>query len=151
MSLWLADTNVLLRAIQRDDLHTRTLARTALKTIHRRGDSVCVLPQNLMELWAVATRPLDVNGLGLSVQHAARAVSVCESFFAVLPETAAIFPEWRRLVLAYQVVGLKAHDTHLVAAMVVHSVKRILTFDAHDFSRYREIEAVQPIQLAGGP
>src|SRR5262245_45127833 len=63
MSLWLADTNVLLRAIQRDAWKLRSVARDALKAVYRNGDSVCVFPQNLIELWNVLTRPLNVNGL----------------------------------------------------------------------------------------
>ena len=34
--------------------------------------------------------------------------------------------------------------TRLVAAMRVHGVKRILTFNAKDFARYVAIEAVHP-------
>ena len=32
--------------------------------------------------------------------------------------------------------GAKVHDTRLVAAMNVHGVGRILTFNANDFTRY---------------
>ena len=53
----LADTNVLLRGIQRDNVELRSVARAALKRLYRRGDSVCVFPQNLIELLNVCTRP----------------------------------------------------------------------------------------------
>jgi predicted nucleic acid-binding protein len=147
MSLWLADTNVLLRSIQRDSPRLRSLARDALKAIYRRGDSVCIFPQNLIELWSVSTRPLDVNGLGLSLLETGRNVARCESFFTVLPETPAIFPEWRRLVTAFGVSGVKVHDARLVAAMNVHAVKNILTFDVEDFRRYPGIQILAPREL----
>jgi predicted nucleic acid-binding protein len=35
-------------------------------------------------------------------------------------------------------------DARLVAAMRVHGVKRILTFNDKDFVRYTDIEAVHP-------
>jgi predicted nucleic acid-binding protein len=37
----------------------------------------------------------------------------------------------------------------LVAAMRVHAVKRILTFNEKDFARYPGIEAVHPRSLTG--
>jgi predicted nucleic acid-binding protein len=38
---------------------------------------------------------------------------------------------------------VKVHDARLVAAMNVHGVRRLLTFDAGDFARCG-IEALQP-------
>ena len=68
----------------------------------------------------------------------------CESFFTVLPDTPAIFPEWKRLVTTYRISGLKVHDARLVAAMNVHGVKYIVTFDVEDFKRYQEIQVLHP-------
>jgi predicted nucleic acid-binding protein len=39
---------------------------------------------------------------------------------------------------------VQVHDARLVAAMRVHSVKRILTFNDKDFARYTDIAAVHP-------
>ncbi len=41
------------------------------------------------------------------------------------------------------VQGVKVHDARLVAAMNVHNVRRILTFDTGDFARYG-VEVLQP-------
>ena len=140
----LADTNVLLRGIQRGNLQSRSVARTALKRLYRRGDSVCVSPQNLIELWNVCTRPKAVNGLGMAIKDVQYYLARCELFFRVLPETPEIFPEWKRLVSAYGVSGLKVHDARLVAAMSIHGVKSILTFDVEDFKRYAGITVLHP-------
>ena len=43
-----------------------------------------------------------------------------------------------------RVSGQKVHDARLVAAMNVHDVKTILTFDVDDFSRYRFIRVLHP-------
>ena len=67
-----------------------------------------------------------------------------ESFFAILPETPELFTTWRELVVTYQVSGTKVHDARLVAAMTLHHVSRILTFNTQDFGRYRHIEAINP-------
>ena len=57
---------------------------------------------------------------------------------------------WRRLVVTYAVSGKNVHDAKLVAAMNVHGVKSILTFNAKDFVRYSEITVVSPAEVAGG-
>jgi len=46
----------------------------------------------------------------------------------------------------HSVLGSKVHDARLVAAMKVHGVRKILTFDTGDFTRYG-IEAVHPASL----
>jgi predicted nucleic acid-binding protein len=44
---------------------------------------------------------------------------------------------------------VQVHDARLAASMMVHGVRRILTFNARDFTRFTAIEAVDPAQLAG--
>lgn len=146
MKAYLADTNLLLRAIQNQDQTLRALARDAIKKLYRRGDSVCICPQNLVELWSVSTRPLNVNGLGLQIPETQKNIARCEAFFKVLPETPEIFEEWKRLVAKHQVSGLQVHDARLVAAMNVHRIASIVTFDTGDFQRYA-VEVLHPANL----
>jgi predicted nucleic acid-binding protein len=61
-----------------------------------------------------------------------------------LPDTPDIFSEWERLVETYEVSGRQAHDARLVAAMHVHDVTHLLTFNTDDFKRFVEITAVNP-------
>ena len=70
--------------------------------------------------------------------------------FPVIPETPAIFPEWKRLVTLHRVSGLQVHDARIVAAMNVHRVKHILTFDAGDFKRYPGIQVFHPERILSG-
>ena len=44
----------------------------------------------------------------------------------------------------YKVIGRRVHDTRLVAAMNVHSVTHLLTFNTDDFKRYDGITVVDP-------
>jgi predicted nucleic acid-binding protein len=67
--------------------------------------------------------------------------------FAVLPDHPAIYDHWRRLVVARGVIGSQVYDTRLVAAMAVHAVGRILTFNAGDFARYG-IEVIHPLAVS---
>jgi predicted nucleic acid-binding protein len=129
-------------------------ARQALQQLAGAGAALCVAPQNLIELWVVATRPLPVNGLGLTPAQAEAEVANFKAAFRLLPETPALFPEWERLAALYNVCGKQAHDARLVAAMKVHGVGRILTFNTGDFSRYAAgegIQVVDPVVAAAPP
>lgn len=145
---YLLDTNVLLRRIQRTHPN-HLVARKAIKTLQFRGDTVCIVPQNLIELWAVSTRPVASNGFGLLPEQANRVTLRLEKLFPLLRDSGEIYDEWRSLVLTYGVSGKNVHDARLVAAMKVHGMKNILTFNAKDFVRYRDITVVNPDDVAG--
>ncbi|BDC48570.1 hypothetical protein F183_A08860 [Bryobacterales bacterium F-183] len=70
--------------------------------------------------------------------------------FEVLPETDQIYPTWERLVRDHNVSGKPSHDAHLVAAMLVHGVRRVLTFDRTGFSRFPAVQAIHPADHARG-
>src|SRR5262245_54162011 len=125
---YVADSNILLRIVQDDHpMHTEAL-RAAVRLM-RQDEVIYALPQNLYETWVVATRPVANNGLGLTVQEARREINGIESLFASLPDTPAIYPEWKNLVTQYSVSGRPAHDARIVAAMHVHGISHILTFN----------------------
>jgi predicted nucleic acid-binding protein len=52
----LLDTNLLIRMTRSHDPQSG-VARTAIQTLLRKGERLIVVPQNLYEFWAVATRP----------------------------------------------------------------------------------------------
>ncbi len=139
----LADTNILIRSI--DQTHPmQAEATAALTTLLRSGERLYVTPQNMIEFWNVCTRPLDRNGLGLSPTEADREASRLEGVLTLLPDVPAIYPEWRRLVVAHSVSGVRVHDARIVAAMNVYGVSNLLTFNGPDFARYPGIQAVHP-------
>jgi predicted nucleic acid-binding protein len=139
----LVDTNVILRSLHRNHPQHRA-ARDAIRRLNGEGHRICVASQNLVELWTVFTRPIENNGFGLTPAQADRVLARVESSVFRLPDTDRIYSEWRRLVVAHGVSGKKTHDTRLVAAMSVHAVVRILTFNVEDFSRYSGIQVVHP-------
>ena len=139
----LVDTNVLLRAIRRDDLLCR-VARDSLRRLRRLGYTLCVTPQNVKEFWNVCTRPTDNNGLGLSIAAAERQTRFLERRFSILADSELTYQEWRRLVPAAEVRGKQVHDAYLVAAMKAHGIARILTFNTQDFNRYKD-ENIEPV------
>jgi predicted nucleic acid-binding protein len=68
--------------------------------------------------------------------------------FRLLDDTPAILPEWERLVVAHSVLGKNAHDARLVAAMRVHGVTHLLTFNDGDFRRFAGITVLTPASIA---
>ena len=139
----LADTNLILRRLHRAHPQYR-LARGAITHFSKNGNCVCVTSQNLIELWAVATRPVENNGYGLTPDQADRVIARVEASLFRLPDSDDVYGEWRRLVVQHRVSGKKTHDARIVAAMNVCGVTHILTFNRPDFSRYPEITVVDP-------
>ena len=140
---YLVDTNVLLRIIQVNHSMHADAIRAAI-TLGEQGNELFVIGQNLIEFWAVATRPESSNGLALSVADTVAHIETFKQTFSVLPDTPEIFPAWERLAQAHAISGRESHDTRLVAAMLVHGVTHILTFNTEDFKRYPEITVVNP-------
>jgi predicted nucleic acid-binding protein len=131
----LVDTNVLLRRTQPDHA-SHTAAVESVATLLNTGEPVCFTLQNITEFWNVITRPVASNGLGFSAGTAAEEVAKIERVLTLLPDTTAVYGEWKRLVVQHAVLGSKVHNARLVATMNVHGVSRILTFNVGDFARY---------------
>jgi predicted nucleic acid-binding protein len=146
----LADSNVFLRSIQPGHPHFSDADR-AIAHLLASGDEICIVPQNLYEFWSVATRPVAQNGLALPLARVSAELSRLKNLFTLLPDLPSILPEWERLVVAHSVVGRNAHDARLVAAMLVHGVSHLLTFDIGDFQRF-PITVISPASvLPPGP
>ncbi len=137
------DTNIFLRSAQPSHpLHG--VAVSAVASLIALGTPLTVTPQIMAEFWNVATRPVERNGLGFSHTQAQEELFRLEAFVVLLGETAEVYAEWKQLVVAHGVTGVKVHDARLVAAMKAHSIGRILTFNGEDFERYPDIEVVIP-------
>jgi predicted nucleic acid-binding protein len=140
---YLVDTNILLRLVQKNSpMHLDT--QRAILTLKKQGEFLCIIPQNIIEFWAVATRPLDKNGLGLSITQAEEESEKLKKIFILELDTPQIFTEWESLVIKYQVMGKQVHDARLFAAMIAHNITHLLTFNVDDFKRFSEIVVVDP-------
>jgi predicted nucleic acid-binding protein len=143
MMRYLADTNILLRSSEpAHPAHSDTV--TATQLLLRRGDTLHVIAQNLIEFWNVATRPADGNGLGMTISETQAELVHIKDLFALLPDTPAIYPEWERLVVQHAVKGKNVHDTRIVAAMNIHGISHLLTFNGPDFRRFPGITILSP-------
>lgn len=140
---YLADTNILLRWVSPADPQ-HSLAVNSVKALQRRGEVVHITPQNLIEFWAVATRPASANGLGMSPAEAEREVESLERLFPLVPDSPAVYTEWRKLVSAAGVSGVRVHDARLAAVAVAGGLTHILTFNTDDFKGLQGVTAVHP-------
>jgi predicted nucleic acid-binding protein len=141
----LVDTNILLRLAQPHH-PSAPVAMRALRALRTNGETLHMTQQNIVEFWAVATRPIAANGLGFSTEQAAAEIDALKRLFILLPELP-LQDAWERLVVDHGVSGKNAHDARMVAAMAVHGVESILTINTQDFLRYGEIRVLDVMAI----
>lgn len=144
---YLIDTNVLLRSRDADS-PIQGICATAIQHLLGSDADLFVCTQVLAEYWVVATRPREVNGMGLSPQAAAREIDEILSAMETLVEPKDGPVRWHDIVVSHSIVGKPAHDARLVALMLSHGVTHVLTLNASDFARYPEITVVAPQQIS---
>ncbi len=143
MADYLIDSNILLRWIQPGSPQ-RPAVRRALRTLIGRSDRLFITAQNQIEFWSVATRSAARGGLALSTAEADRKLRRMERLFHLLPDSPAILPVWRNLVVSVGVTDTRVHDARLAATMQVYGVTQILTFNTADFRHFPGIIPVDP-------
>lgn len=131
---YLVDTSILGRVANVNDA-MYSVATGAVLELHRRGETLHVSPQVMIEFRSVATRPIAVNGLGLSPTETETLAATFESRFPLLQETPAVYPAWKAIVAALGVIGKQVHDARHVAFCHVNAVTHVLTFNVPHFSR----------------
>ena len=140
---YLVDTNILTRLAEPG--HTmHQPALDSVKSLVGQGCKLHIVPQNLYDFWVVSTRPTSVNGLGKTSAETLVELTNLKALFVWLDETPAIYGVWEQLVSSTPVLGKNAHDARFVAAMKVHGLTHILTFNTQDFRHYPGITAVSP-------
>jgi predicted nucleic acid-binding protein len=131
---YLIDTSILSRLANVADAQ-HPVATSAITELHRRGEVVHLTPQCMVEFRNAATRPVAVNGLGLSIVDTEAQAARFEAMFPLLPDTPDIFPAWKAIVGAIGVIGKTVHDARLVAVCHVHAITHVLTFNTTHFIR----------------
>jgi predicted nucleic acid-binding protein len=146
----LLDTNILLRLIQATHpMHA--LAQGAVAVLRESRMTLRTVPQILFEFWVVATRPIAVNGLGLTTAECQVELANIKALFPVLPDSPALLAQWEALVAAHDCQGKVAHDARLVAAMRTHGITHLLTFNGGDFQRFPGITVLDPATVVRPP
>ncbi len=143
---FLLDTNVLLRYCDVDSSE-HSLCVDAVRNAVACGNEISVCAQVLIEHWAVATRPLSSNGLGLEPSQADMQIAFALNAFYCVAEPPDMADRWREVARAHAVRGKQAHDARIAALMLARGITHILTLNSSDFTRYDGITPVTPQQL----
>ncbi len=143
---YLVDTNVLLRWSNASTTD-HNLCTKAIDSLVRDKNDLCICAQVLIEYRVVATRPLSVNGFGLGSDDVRRYMSDLREIFTVLPELPDIAERWEDIVDRYAVLGRQAHDARLVAIMLGHGIRDLITFNTRDFEKYSELNVHKPADM----
>ena len=131
----MVDTNVLLAATDegRAEHHD---ALTILNDWPARATTLCVSGQIFREYLAVATRPADRNGLGLTPSDALANVQAIRERTTLLAEDAKVANRLLGLLADVGAGGKQVHDANVVATMLAHGIAVIVTMNLDDFARF---------------
>ncbi len=143
----LLDTNLLARITNSADPHC-AVSRSAIHKLLAQRELVIIVPQNLYEFWAVATRkpgapPVGQNGLGMMPEQASQWLAFFQRRFTLLPDRDDLPTRWHALVKRFGINGFRSHDARLVATMECYGITRLLTFNGDDFKSFA-ITVVNP-------
>lgn len=138
----LIDTNVLLSATAPlRPLHSVAIA--VLNDWPNQGSILATTSQVLREYLVVATRPVEVNGLGLSVADALANVVAFRGRMRLLADGEPVWDRLRAPVEAHGCLGKQIHDANVVATALTSGVGRVVTANVSDFTRFGpEIEII---------
>lgn len=131
----LIDTNVLIALI--NGAHpAHESVKAQLAELQAEGHALIIAPQCVYEFWVVATRAVANNRLGKSPAEADELLEQILNIFQRYDDPPGIVDEWRRLCVAYQIVGKRAHDARIVAYMWRHGIAELLTLNGEDFRSF---------------
>ncbi len=129
------DTNVLLAATDEQ----RSDHRDAVVSLNEWPASGVVLytsGQILREYFAVATRPIGHNGLGMRQPAAVANVRALRGRLRLMAEHEKVADRLADLLDAVDCAGKQVHDANVVATMLVHGVDTLITSNVEDFVRF---------------
>lgn len=133
------DTNVLLTATdasRSDHAAALSFLEAALEGRQRLFAS----GQILREYLVVATRPTEVNGLGLNPAEALENIQEFQNCVQRLDENIDVTMQLFALIQTHQLKGKRIHDANVVATMRAHGLVRLRTSNAGDFTPFKGIK-----------
>ena len=142
----MVDTNVLLAAT--DTSRHRHDAAVRLLNEDRRALSAS--PQNVREYLAVATRPIELNGLGLSSVDAVANLGELLEGMDLVEEDADSADRLTEMVGAGLAIGEQVHDANIVAVAMACGAHTIVTDDRRHFARFADLITIETLDQDGG-
>lgn len=138
------DMNVLVYTT-RPSATQHAAARAALTRLEGEGSTLWVSPHVLREYLAAVTRPY-ATAPGLAIATAIADVRNFRAAFDVAEERPSVLDRLLDLLFAHRGSGRQVHDANVVATMLEHDIRRLLTFNAADFRRFTRITHIEPLR-----
>ena len=138
------DTNVLVYAT-RPSAAAHAAAKAALTRLEAEGSALWVSPQVLREYLAAVTRP-QATAPALPVATAVADVRRFRTIFDVAEERGGVLDRLLNLLTASRGAGRQVHDANIVATMIEHGIRRLLTGNAADFRRFARFVDIEPLR-----
>jgi predicted nucleic acid-binding protein len=139
----LVDTNVLLGATDRARQH-----HGASMALLESGRPLVISAQVIREYLVVATRPVAVNGLGLSREDGLENLRALRTVLRLLPEERPLLGTFLTLIEDVPCAGKRLHDAFLVATAIAHAVPTLATWNLDDYVGFgQQVRAVRPDAL----
>jgi predicted nucleic acid-binding protein len=130
------DSCVLLAATDenRKDHHD---ALTVLDAWPAKGATLYLSGQILREYLSAATRPAVANGLGLSLADALGNVRAFRDRATLLAEGGEVTDRLQALLREVACAGKIIHDANVVATVLAHNLRTVVTANLTDFARFK--------------
>ena len=101
----------------------------------RTDEMLRISRQVLREYLATVTRP-QVWSVQIPMDEALEHVARLEAVFDLLEDGRGVTDTLAALCRSVPVAGRQVHDANIVATMLTHGERRLLTFNGRDFRRY---------------
>lgn len=138
----LIDANVLVYALDAQSqyhLDSRSLLDSSFS-----GDVLLYVTSQVMcEFYSIVTNAKRVTN-PCSPAEAAGVISGLLTFLVVLPVPTGTVAGWLNLLTRREVKGPEIFDLQLAAVMLANGVRRIYTYNGHDFEPFPELVVVRP-------
>lgn len=133
------DTNVLVTASDGARAEHASIVEAFNVTWPQAGTTLYLSGQVVREYLAVATRPAEVNGLGLTAVDALDNVTAFLHRVEFVDESRSVNARLLALMAERDVGGKQVHDANVVATMLVHGIDSLATLNVSDFRRFQDL------------
>lgn len=143
-ALVLVDTNVLLAATDR----SRARHEAAIRFLTEDERDLAISPQIVREYLAISTRPVEVNGLGMTATDAIANLEQFLGTMTLLSEGSGSTAHLLALIGSRSALGKQVHDANVVAVALAHQAIAIVADNAKHFVRFASLVAIEELGTA---
>lgn len=140
------DTNVLLRLMM-PQLAGHLQAEALMARMWQEGVELWISRQVIREYLVQVTNPVAFSP-SLTVQQVMDQIEAIQFLFIVADETQSVTDELLSLLQQYPTRGKQIHDANIVATMLAHEIRTLLTLNVADMKRFTsKITLISPPDL----